>query len=110
MRQVLALPVGRRAIEEVAARIAVFVDPATGRAVARPAWAEIFPILPRMVRHYYIFVSRCVNFLRILFRIKRFSNLTRFQGFIIKKKNRVFLIYRLKGEKSDHLSLTIIIQ
>lgn len=48
--------------------------------------------------------------LRILFRIKRFSNLTRFQGFIIKKKNRVFLIYRLKGEKSDHLSLTIIIQ
>lgn len=60
MRQVLALPAGRRAIEEVAARIAGFVDPATGRAVARPAWVGIFPILPRMqLQRQRIAAQRC---------------------------------------------------
>lgn len=50
MRQVLALPVDRRAIAEVAARTVVFEDLATGKAVAQPAWAEIFQILLQMVR------------------------------------------------------------
>lgn len=50
MRQVLALPVDRRAIAEVAARTAVFEDLATGKAVAQPAWAEIFQILLQTVR------------------------------------------------------------
>lgn len=60
MRQVRALPAGRRAIEEAAARIAEFVDPATGRAAARPAWVEIFPTPPQMVRRYIFYFIRCV--------------------------------------------------